>query len=169
MFSYTGIQLKAVDEPEPMYSFRRFEARRDDLEFNVIAVWPWQTKASKTAFRQMHEGLIAHGRWIAERPTVILGDFNANASFRGNNWKDLLDLLKPLGLVSAYHRHFGEEFGRETRPTHFHRGKSTAPFHLDYCFLPEEWARHIETVEVGSFADWREHSDHAPLRVDLDL
>jgi endonuclease/exonuclease/phosphatase family metal-dependent hydrolase len=169
LFSYTDTKLKAVDESEPMYSFRRYEARRGDLLFNVVAVWPWQTKSSKTAYRQAHEGLSRHASWIGERPTVILGDFNANASFKGNNWKDLVDLLKPHGLVSAYHGYFKEAFGKETKPTHFHRGNQTAPFHLDYCFLPETWARRIKKVEVGTYADWHERSDHAPLVVDLDL
>lgn len=169
MFSYTDTKLKAVDGPEPMYSFRRYEASRGDLVFNVVAVWPWQTKSSKTAYRQAHEGLSLHGSWVDARATVILGDFNANASFKGNNWKELVDLLKPLGLVSAYHCYFTEAFGKETKPTHFHRGKPTSPFHLDYCFLPETWAHRINKVDVGTYADWHERSDHAPLVVDLDL
>jgi len=169
MFSYTHTKLVPVDLAEPMYFFRRYEANRDGLEFNVIAVWPWQTRSVKTSYRQAHEGLERHGAWIRQRHTVILGDFNANASFKGNNWSDLLGLLEPLGLVSAYHRHFDEMPGKESRPTHFHKGKQESPFHLDYCFLPEEWARRIKTVDVGAYADWYKYSDHVPLVVSLDL
>ena len=169
VFSYTDTQLRPVDLPGPLFSFRRYEARRRDLSFNVIAVWPWQTKSSKTAYRQVHEGLFAHANWIRERPTVILGDFNSNASFKGPNWRDLVDLLRPLGLTSAYHRYSNDEPGRERQPTHFHRGREERAFHLDYCFIPEEWAQHLRSVEIGSFADWHEVSDHAPVMVTLEI
>jgi exonuclease III len=169
VFSYTDTKLQAVDVSEPMYSFRRYEAHHGGLSFNVVAVWPWQTRSSKTAYRQAHEGLSRYAAWIRERPTVILGDFNANASFKGNNWRELLDLLQPLGLASAYHRYFGEQPGKEEKPTHFHKGKQTSSFHLDYCFLPEVWVQHIKKVDVGAYTDWHTVSDHAPLVVDLDL
>jgi endonuclease/exonuclease/phosphatase family metal-dependent hydrolase len=98
-----------------------------------------------------------------------LGDFNDNASYRSGNWQALLDLLQPLGLASAYHEHFHEPFGAETRPTYFHQRKQTSLFHLDYCFLPQTWARQITKVEVGTYDEWHPLSDHAPLIVDLAL
>ena len=100
---------------------------------------------------------------------MILGDFNGNASFTGGNWGQLLELTNSLGLVSAYHHHSRESFGVETRPTHFHKGKEEAAFHLDYCFLPGEWAKSIKNVAVGVYSDWNSISDHVPLIVDLDL
>jgi endonuclease/exonuclease/phosphatase family metal-dependent hydrolase len=115
------------------------------------------------------EGLVQYADWIRERPTVILGDFNDNASFKSGGWQALLDLSMPLGLVSAYHHHFAEEFGAESKPTHFHHGKQDAPFHLDYCFVPDGWAKRIRNVQVGSHEDWHKFSDHVPLTVDLDL
>ena len=42
-----------------------------------------------------------------------------------------------------------------------------APFHLDYCFVPEAWVDRLTGVEVGSFAAWPQ-SDHRPLTVDID-
>lgn len=169
MFSYTDLALVPVDVSDPMYAFRRYEASRNGLSFNIVAVWPSQTKSVKTSYRQAHEGLSRHASWISERPTVILGDFNANASFKGNNWKDLLGLLRSFGLVSAYHRYFNEELGKEQRPTHFWRGREASSFHLDYCFIPEEWSSQIREVSVGTYADWHKVSDHAPLIVDLDM
>jgi hypothetical protein len=169
MFSYSETELRAVDLAEPMYSFRRYEARRGSLEFQVIGVWPFATKSVETSYRQAHDGLTRHADWIRQRPTVILGDFNANARFTGKNWSQLQDLTQSLGLVSAYHHHFNESFGAETRPTHFHRGKEAAAFHLDYCFLPSEWTQAIRKVEVGAYAVWHKLSDHVPLVIDLDL
>jgi endonuclease/exonuclease/phosphatase family metal-dependent hydrolase len=170
MFSYTHTKLRALEATEPFSGFRRYEADYGGLRFNVAGVWPWATKSAKTSYRQAHDGLRLHESWIRDRPTVILGDFNANASYKGGNWSQLLELTQSLGLVSAYHSHFKDEpFGKEKRPTHFHRGKESAPFHLDYIFLPEDWARRITKVTVGTHSDWHKVSDHSPLVVDLAL
>jgi endonuclease/exonuclease/phosphatase family metal-dependent hydrolase len=101
---------------------------------------------------------------------VLLGDLNDNASYRGTRWPDLMALLQPLGLFSAYHHFYSESPGFETRPTHFYRGDETAGFHVDYCFLPDEWRSRIKGVSVGAFSpSWKKVSDHVPLIVDLDL
>lgn len=169
VFSYTGAEINAVDSHEPMYSFRRYEVRHMGIEFNVAAVWPWQTKSAATAYRQAHDGIVKHSMWIRQRPTVIMGDFNANQRFAGRNWPDLETLMTQHGLVSAYHRHHGIEPGKEAHSTHFHKGKPEPPFHLDYCFVPEQWVDRIRSVDVGAFEDWHVASDHAPLTVDLEF
>jgi endonuclease/exonuclease/phosphatase family metal-dependent hydrolase len=167
VFSYSDTQIRPVDLAEPLFSFRRYEARHAGRELNVVAVWPWQTKSAKTAYRQAHEGIELHRGWIGQRDTVMLGDFNANANFKGHNWKDLLGLLESLNLVSAYHEYFKEEPGREHQPTHFHLGRQTSPFHLDYCFIPRAWLPYLSVVQVGTYADWGGISDHAPVIVDV--
>ena len=169
MFSYTDTELRPVDAQCRLYGFRRYEARQGDLRFHVIGVWTAATESRQTAYMQAHEGLRLHADWIRERPTVMLGDFNNNASYRSVNWPQLLDLTKSLGLVSAYHTYFAEPFGSESRPTYFHGGRDTAPFHLDYCFVPDAWAGHITRVDVGTYQDWHTASDHSPLIVDLEV
>lgn len=170
MFSYTETTIRPVDGPTPFSGIRRYEASRKGLSFNVVGVWTWDTRSAKTKYRQAHEGLQLHEQWIRERPTIVLGDFNANASFKGKNWAQLLELLEGLGLASAYHSHYSNEpFGGEKMATHFHKGKATAGFHLDYCFVPREWTQHIESVTVGGHAEWHEFSDHIPLVVDLSI
>jgi len=129
-----------------------------------------QHRGPATSYRQVHEGIAEHRDWIRERPTVLLGDLNDNASYQGTRWIDLMALLQPLGLFSSYHDFYSEEPGLETRPTHFYRGVDAAGFHLDYCFLPEEWRARVLDVRVGVFSPaWKRVSDHVPLTVDLDL
>ena len=169
VFSYTDTKLESVDAADPMLSFRRYKAQRGDLKFQVVGVWTWKTASRATTYGQARLGLQRHAAWIRQRPTVILGDFNANASFKGDDWRQLAELLGELGFVSAYHKYFSQTFGEETRKTHFHQGKEAAAFHLDYCFLPGSWAQHIRRVEVGTYNHWHNLSDHAPLNVDLDL
>jgi exonuclease III len=169
VFSYTDVELAPVDRAACQYCFRRHQVRRGALSFQVVAVWTWATESRETAYRQAIDGVREHSSWISQAPTVILGDFNDNGSYRGTRWSELLELLQPLGLVSAYHEHFQEPFGSETRPTHYFKGIQSSPFHLDYCFVPKDWARHIKDVHVGAYDEWRGVSDHVPLIVDLDL
>ena len=169
VFSYTDTQIEPMDAGEPLYGFRRYRAQRGGLTFQVAAVWTAATEVRARNYRQAHDGITQHVEWIQQHPTVILGDFNDNMSFRTPHWRQLLDLMRPLGLKSAYHEHFGEDFGAETRPTHFHHGSQQSPFHIDYCFVPAAWIPHVRTVEVGSYDDWHAVSDHAPLIVDVNL
>jgi hypothetical protein len=170
MFSYSPRPaFQAVDGNEPFSGFRRYQVSRGGLSFNVAAVWPWATRTAKTSYRQAQDGLVRHRDWIQSRPTVVLGDFNASASFKDRNWQDLLVLLSACGLVSAYHRFKNQSFGGEREATHFHKGKRDALFHLDYCFIPEAWVSQIIRVEVGAYETWHSISDHAPLIVDLSL
>jgi exonuclease III len=168
IFSYTDTAIRPVDVSDPM-GFRRYEVRRGDLVFQIVGTWTWATKSSNTSYKQVHDGIRRNSDWMRQRSTVILGDFNNNESYNGVTWRELLGLLSPLGLVSAYHHHFDEPHGKETRPTHFHGGKETSPFHLDYCFVPNAWTQKIKTVHVGGYNEWRGISDHVPLIVDLEL
>lgn len=122
VFSYNGTQLEPVDAEGPLYGFRRYQAQRGDLTFQVAAVWTAATGVPARDYMQAHEGIYQHQDWIRQHPTLILGNFNDNASLKSGRWRELLDLIKPLGLKSAYHHHFGEDFGAESRPTHFHKG-----------------------------------------------
>ena len=83
----------------------------------------------------------------------------------------LLDAARFLAAaaVLAYHYFFNEAPGKETQPTHFHQGKQDRPFHLDYCFVPSDWASRITSVHVGGFSEWCAISDHVPLVVDVDV
>lgn len=75
----------------------------------------------------------------------------------------------PWGMVSAYHEFFKEDFGKETRPTYFHKRQANSPWHVDYCFVPASWAPLIRQVQVGNHLEWSADSDHVPLIVDVDL
>lgn len=168
VFSYTETEIRPVDADDPLYGFRRYEARRGNLEFNVVAVWTSATKRAATSYMQAHEGVSRHAEWMRHRPTVVLGDFNDNASWKKSNWAKLLELLAPLDLVSAYHEHSGEGFGEESQATYFHHGQDKTVAHLDYCFLPASWATHITDVRVQRGENWQTVSDHLPLIVDVE-
>ena len=109
--------------------------------------------------------------FLANAPSIVLGDFNSNASLdygRAVNHSAVDRKLATLGFRSAYHGFFGEEQGEETRPTHYFQRKKNRPFHIDYCYLPSQWLVNVTNVTVGEFSDWATLSDHVPLVVTLD-
>ena len=102
-------------------------------------------------------------------PMVAAGDFNSSPgvrSQRSESLKFLQRMRHELGLVSAYHYLYGEGPGVETRASHYFRWKESAPFHLDYCFIPEDWLQRLVEVEIGTFEDWPQ-SDHRPLTAEI--
>jgi hypothetical protein len=169
VLSYSGATIRQARlVGEPLDFFIPLDVDVGAVSFQVVAIWTAATASASTSYRQAHEGLDRYAEWIAARDTVLLGDFNNNASFgNGKLWADLARRLAPLGLVSAYHSFFGEAHGRETRPTHFYKGKEERRFHLDYVFVPASWATDLASVDVGTHAQWSPFSDHAPVIVDV--
>lgn len=168
--SYTGVELsRAFDANSSTPGFAPFSATSGTLRFQVIAVWTFKTSSALTSYRQAHQGLQRWATWIRQKPTVIMGDFNLAANYQGGKaWRELIDLIAPLGLVSAYHAIHGVAPGAEAHPTYFHGGSDSSTWHIDYCFIPTEWVSSVKVVDVGAHDDWRDVSDHMPLTVDLD-
>lgn len=112
------------------------------VSFNLLAVRA-QGKGA-TAYVNSVEGAIQDRKaFLAAGPAVVAGDLNSNARWDGRTQGGhtrIVRLLEGLGLQSAYHRHFHEAQGRESRPTHFHRWNVERPYHLDYAFVPAAWA-----------------------------
>ena len=141
------------------------------MSFLLLAVWMQADGADKYV-RGLNRAVDLCRSAIAAQPTVVMGDFNANAIWdqghpADSNHSALVRRLTSLGLVSAYHSYHGEEQGAESHPTFFFRHSVKAPFHIDYCFVPTEWRAGIKDVRVGEFAEWRPFSDHMPLICDV--
>lgn len=138
----------------------------------VLAVW--SKKAPKHPYVEgVVEAIDRYSDLIREMPTVVIGDLNSNAIWDRqhpitHNHTALVTRLADLGLASAYHAHYGEAHGAESMHTFYLHRKAEKPFHIDYCFIPSAWLPGLKHVEVGSYADWSDVSDHRPLWVDVD-
>ena len=172
----------AVVAKEP-YRVQRIEPRKrvpkyivpvavsGPVAFTLLAVW---SKGAQTY--SYVEAVIRAARMyrplIEASPTVLIGDLNSNVFWDsehkpGWNHSALVAQLARMDLVSAYHEFHDEDHGRETKPTYYFLWKEDRPYHLDYCFLPREWMKRVCQVEIGSYDEWRSHSDHRPLLVDI--
>jgi len=142
---------------------------RGPVEFNVLAVWAKRCEGRPAYVTTLMRGLDAFKRFIGSAPTVLLGDLNTHPVF-GPAHHNFVDRLRSeFGLVSSYHAFLGETEGDESRFTHFHYRHRHRPFHIDYCFIPEDWQQKIIDVMVGTHREWTHLSDHVPLVVDIDV
>jgi exonuclease III len=141
--------------------------------FTLIAVWACRVSLRKADnyIGQVYQALASNPDWFDANPVVVAGDFNSNAIWDAErligNHSAVVKFLGERGIVSAYHEHFKELQGQESRPTiHLYRHKNR-PFHIDYVFIPREWAAGLESVVVGEFEEWSTLSDHLPVIIDL--
>jgi endonuclease/exonuclease/phosphatase family metal-dependent hydrolase len=139
---------------------------------NFLLLAVWSKGSQRHPYVEAVVRAVKRYRHLFTQPVVLMGDLNSNALWDAEHKADrshsaLVRLLSGLGLVSAYHTHNGEPHGSETKPTYYFQWKESRPCHIDYCFLPLAWAPRLHRVEVGSYEEWRAHSDHRPLLVDL--
>lgn len=143
-------------------------------DFHLLAVWTKQTgKDSAGYVGQACLGIQAYSQFIAAAQTVMAGDFNSNTiwdrSGRPYSHSIMVRMLAERGLHSAYHWHFREQQGCETRNTLFMARSLQRGYHIDYCFLPEAWLPQLQRASVGNCDDWLTLSDHCPAILDVDF
>ena len=141
--------------------------------FTLLAVWACRTgiKKAENYIGQVYQALISHPEWFDGTPVVLAGDLNSNKIWDPErvvgNHSDVVNILAERGLVSGYHEFFGEAQGAESRPTIYFYRHADRPFHIDYIFIPREWATRLKTVDVGEYEIWSKLSDHCPVTVDI--
>jgi exodeoxyribonuclease-3 len=114
--------------------------------------------------------------FIQNGPAVVAGDFNDNVLWdkpkKLNNHGLNVSALTALGLQSVYHQSRGVSQGEEPEPTIYWRNRAIdgPRYHIDYCFVPNDWIDESLSVEVGSYREWVGIglSDHVPLVIDVD-
>jgi len=127
-----------------------------------------------TYVRGVAAALDAYATAIRSAPTVLLGDFNSNKVWDGDepdisHSTIVLRLRDEFGLVSAYHAFHGEAQGAESQPTIFWRWDPATTYHVDYCFVTQSWAEHIRAVTVGGCDGADGESDHMPVSLELAI
>ena len=132
--------------------------------FNLLAVWAQNFSDGIRRKRQPGPLRLALTRdypaFLSEGPAIVAGDFNNNIFWDKPgyliNHSHTVALLERYGLVSAYHYARSEAQGAETEPTLYWRDrlKDGPTYHIDYVFLPRDWAADIREMSVGGFDEW---------------
>lgn len=169
-----GWYIRGLHEPDQRWVVPIEVAGPISLRF--IAVWACRTgnKLRDNYIGQVFQAISIHPEWFGGGgPVVVAGDWNSNAVWDalrpGANHSAVVARLAAIGLVSAYHHHFGERQGQESRPTfHFYRSIDK-PFHIDHIFVPKSWLPWLRHVYVGDHERWSSSSDHCPMSIDVDI
>ena len=127
---------------------------------HMLAIW---SKPNPTYVASIARCLASYKRFLTERESIILGDFNSHSQWDKprDEWTHarLVQVLRDeFQLMSAFHT--WDQSGVEP-PTLYWQWKESQPFHIDYCFIPALWKNRLASVQIGSYSDWKS-SDHRP-------
>ena len=138
------------------------------VSFNVIGIWSQGPHYVDDLMRTLN----AYADLLTKSPSVVMGDLNSGTCLNrsrspSKGHSRVVGALADLGLVSAYHALHDVGHGQEAHATYRHQFKASQPWHIDFCFVPSNWAANLRRVEVIDDENWATRSDHLPLLVDL--
>ncbi|GHU61566.1 endonuclease/exonuclease/phosphatase family protein [Spirochaetia bacterium] len=150
-----------------------FIVKDTETKFVIFSVW---TKLSEWYIGPVWNAINdIEYKNIFENHVILIGDFNSNKYFdkgnirkKQNTHTDVVTKLKEFNIESAYHKYYNLEQGDEKHPTLYWTYKEDKPFHIDYCFLSNNYK--IVDFKVGTYNEYVESklSDHCPLIITLD-
>ena len=142
-------------------------------DFAVLGVWAFNSRGREKVLNgsgYILEALEHYGSWLkTHKNVVVAGDFNNAPQWdipgHKNNFVEINQVLNSLNLSSAYHVFTQEDFGKESVFTHFHQRNEAKRFHIDYIYSN---FNHISAIEVGTYSDFKNLSDHVPISAVLE-
>jgi len=174
IFSYSQFRLTCVEGYNPQLQWViPIKLTRANKELTLFAIWANNPQDPDGRYiTQIWKALQYYEPLLQNKNTILAGDFNSNTIWdrksRVGNHSDMVKLLEGKGISSAYHRYFRQHQGEEKHPTHYLYRHKDKPYHLDYCFVSENLANKIVSVEIGNHRNWKKYSDHVPVIVSLD-
>ncbi|MEH7463015.1 endonuclease/exonuclease/phosphatase family protein [Bacillus thuringiensis] len=143
-----------------------------EQDFILFAVWSQNTKNRYDSYIGQIYLALKYYESLLKEPCIIVGDWNSNKIFdhikRVGTHSKVVELLKSVGIMSAYHYYFNGEHGQESIPTHYFRKEKARPFHIDFLFASEIILKQLSFIEIGSFEKWIKFSDHIPISTVFD-
>jgi len=141
--------------------------------FTLYAIWANNPDEPDGQYvEQVWKAIHHYKKQLKDTQTLLAGDFNSNTIWdrkrREGNHSNVVKFLEEKGIYSCYHLHHKQQQGKEEHPTlclYRHKDK---PYHIDYCFVSADMLAKLQTVEVGDYDFWIQHSDHVPLIVTFD-
>lgn len=153
--------VKLIDNCWETYGLRHFLSVKVNDKFNLLGVWACKPYIEEyCVYQNIHLPLY-------DSEMVIIGDFNSNANWDKKHGSRshtvVVDGLKQVGLVSAYHKIYGELQGGETRKTFFSYRHPDKGYHIDYGFAAEQRIKDYQVFDTS----WLRYSDHIPVLLEI--
>jgi exodeoxyribonuclease-3 len=169
IFSYSDLEITLHEAYDSSFRYVVPIKVNGSKRFNLLAIWAMNDENDQRR-RYIGQVWLAAKRYesLLDDSILITGDFNWNQIWDGSpdlygNLTQTVEFLQSKGIVSLYHTFFQEAFGQESRPTLYMYRKASRPYHIDYCFASADFVDKLQSVEVGSYADWQVVSDHMPV------
>lgn len=175
IFSYSDYKFELLKEFNPAFSYViPLKVSNDTDCFLLFAIWAKDNKEDPRAryIAQVWLALDYYSHLLNLNP-ILIGDFNSNQiwddkSYLGNH-SDVVDILRQNKILSLYHEQNALAHGKEEDHTFFMYRKTEKPYHIDYCFAPNEHVNQGAKIQLGNPEEWIDISDHIPLIVDIDI
>ncbi|MGH2564890.1 MAG: hypothetical protein ACRDE5_10265 [Ginsengibacter sp.] len=175
IFSYNNFKLKLLNTHNPeLRMIVPIGVSNGNFGFTLYAIWANNPDDSDGQYvEQVWKALHHYNNYLANKQTILVGDFNSNTIWdrknRVGNHSNVVKYLEEKGIYSSYHLYHKQIQGKEQHPTLYmyrHKDKS---YHIDYCFISEDFVKKLQSVEIGEYDFWKQYSDHVPVIVTLDF
>ena len=171
IFSYSDYRLKLMDVHNPDIKLvLPIAVTGGSVDLTLFAVWAYNPlDPSYVYIGQVWKAILYYESILKSGSVILAGDFNSNVLWdklkRKVSHTMVVEKLKELDILSAYHTYFDIEQGAEVHPTYYMYRHEHRPYHIDYCFASRDMIDRIEKVEVGRHEEWSKYSDHNPMVV----
>lgn len=158
-----GKDVKIKDNNWYLKESQDFISVRVNDTFDLVGVWTHEPYTKNLVkYLRIYEENIRNSENI-----IVCGDFNISLAIDNEKNKDMFaKILNSYGLKSIYHSVNDEKMGEETSPTLYWRHNEKNRYHVDYLFTKEEL---IKDFKLGSYDEYSDYSDHAPLIFEIDI
>jgi exonuclease III len=138
----------------------------DEQIIHLLAIW---SKPHPTYVEAIARCLEVYADFLCAAPSIVVGDFNSHSRWdkpkrAWTHTRLVQHLDNYFGLVSAFH---AANPGIPEPATLYWRWNEQRPYHIDYCFIPNNWVSRISETYVGNYDEWKTESDHRPLLIEI--
>ncbi len=175
VFSYGDYKLELLDDHNPEIKIiSPISVLGERINFTLFAIWAHNPNDPDGQYvEQVWKAIHQYDHLLNNERIILTGDFNSNTIWdrknRMANHSAVVDKLALKNIYSAYHRYFNQVQGKEDHPTFFLQRNKNKPYHLDYCFASKDLYDKVTNIQIGSFENWIQHSDHTPIIISFDL
>lgn len=175
VFSYSNYKFELVDNHNPDFkNILPLYVTGGQTDFTLFAIWANNPQDKDGQYiTQVWKAIHYYDNLLLDNKTILIGDFNSNTiwdkKYREGNHSSVVGKLAAKKIFSTYHKFYGYSQGAEQHPTLFMYRHQNKPYHIDYCFASTDFIENLKNVEVGTYNDWTQYSDHKPLAVTFEL
>lgn len=171
VIAFNNYKLQLLSNHKPRYkTVLPIAVTGGGVDFTLFAVWANNPQDKQNQYvGQVWKAIRHYKDLLLNTPIMLAGDFNSNTIWdkprRKGNHSAVVEYLEKRAIHSTYHQHFKLVQGKEEHATFYLYRHEDKPYHLDYCFASKHFMDRLRSVEVGTHAEWKLHSDHPPLIV----